>query len=208
MLRTTTLQHLEEKLSKFYQKFMLEKDIDLSRAVFQDPKHHPDYHLDIGSFHNNRHFKLKEKIVIAILSWFCSEGIRYSLNLWLEANWGAERKEVKEILLHSKQSALGWLFIQEDFNDNDFFGNYLRKEAITPFLKLKMKVEVRRKNIKRYSGWCRGPKDQSSVVDNLHKRVNYRESEEEYTSRIIEELTFQHTIENLFEKIEKFYSQC
>lgn len=199
-------EDLDVKLSTFYRKVLLEKDIDLSRAVLRDPTHSQHYFQDIGSFVKPQSFKLKEKIMLAVLHWYCSDEIRFSLNMFLEEHWGRERLELKAVLLSSKRNTLAWLVIQEDFNEHDFFGNYLTKNSFTTFFKLKFREERKKRSLKRYTGWCRGPQDHSSVVDNLTKRLRYRLSEEEYNIMILEELEIQSEIDSLLLRIEEFYN--
>lgn len=200
-------EDLDVKLSSFYREELLWKDIDLSKAVLRDPNHQSVNFTDIGTFTKPSSFKLKEKIMLGILHWYCSDEIRFSINILLEENWGRERIELKAVLLSSKRNALAWLIIQDEFNEFDFFGNLLKKNQFNNFFNLKFKIERKKRNLKRYTGWCRGPQDHSSRVDNLTKRVRYRESEEEYNIRILEELEIQHKVDSLFLEIEEFYNR-
>lgn len=199
-------EELEDKLIQFCETVLSQKCIDLTELVLRDPKQPTDpYFWDIGSFVKPQRFKLKEKQMLALLHWYFPEEIRYQINLFLEENWGNERKELKEVLLSSKRTALAWFIIQEEFNERDFFGNYLKKSNFSVFFNLKLRRVTKKRNLKKYTGWCRGPQDHSSMVDNITRRVQWRESEEEYQQRILEEIEFDNFVESIFLKIEQFY---
>jgi hypothetical protein len=72
--------------------------------------------------------KLKEKILLALFSWYAPKEIGVLLNLRLCEIWGEERRDLKETLLDSKLFALGALLVQDKWNENDFFGNILTEE--------------------------------------------------------------------------------
>jgi hypothetical protein len=145
--------------------------------------------------------------MLGLLHWYCSDEIRFSINLFLEENWGRERRELKAVLLSSKRNALAWIIIQKEFNESDFFGNYLSKNQFNNFFRLRFKIEQKKQNLRKYTGWCRGPQDYSSRVDNLTKRVRFRESEEDYTLRIQEDFEFQHLVDSLFSEIQEYYDK-
>lgn len=187
---------------------MREKDIDLSKAVFRDPNHHSrEFLVDPTTFQNPDRFNLKEKIILGILHWYCSEEIRFLINLWLDANWGKERLDIKDVVLNSKRTALGWLKVQDEFGDRDFFGNYLQKSLINPFLRLKLRKQNVSSKPKKYSGWCRGPKDQSSTVDNLNSRTKIGKGTEFAVEELQRQLELTLLIESLYDKIEEFYDK-
>ena len=199
-------EEFDGKLIQFYETKLLKKCIDLRKQVLQDSKQPTDdYFWDKGSFVKPKSFKLKEKLMLALIHWYFPEEIKFTINLFLEETWGNERRELKEVLLSSKRSALTWFIIQNEFNERDFFGNYLVLNNFRNFLNLKFKKITKKRNLKKYTGWCRGPQDHSSRVDNITKRVQWRETEEDYQQRILEEIEFNNTVELIFLKIEEYY---
>lgn len=112
-------------LTRFLRKIQsLGVDQELTRAIVDTPT------LNLRNLQGEVHFSkaLKEKdyLVLAILSWYLPEEIGYLLNQSLFDKWKAQNYSAeKEILLSSKDLALSYLQIQDKFNDNDFFGNYL-----------------------------------------------------------------------------------
>lgn len=100
--------------------------------------------------------KLKDKYVLALLSWYLPEEIGILIRLSLEENWGVESAEVGTIVLNSKEFALAWFIIQDRFNENDFFGNYLTEERVAHISKILAFKRESRRRVKRYTGYCRG----------------------------------------------------
>jgi hypothetical protein len=94
-----------------------------------------------------------------VASWYFPEEIGVLVRLNLEETWGDERQEVGEALLTSKAFALAWLIIQEDFNENDFFGNYLSPAKVKQLLRFLEFKRVSTKKVERYTGYCRGHRD-------------------------------------------------
>lgn len=202
---TTDLTVLDQNLRNFYEEFLRAKDLDLSTTVLRDPKPDAVVQFDISSFRKPEKFSLKEKMMLGILHWYFSKEIRFSINLWLERHWGQERKEVKEVLLNSKRTALGWLKIQTDFNDSDFYGNYLKQNNFSAFFRLKFQSDRKRK-VKRYTGWCRGPQDHCSRVQSHWSRTKIRLSTEWTNQEIDKEMEFQILVDSLFDEISEFYN--
>lgn len=100
--------------------------------------------------------KRKDLIILSILSWFISEEIGFLLRLSLSQNWKGQNSEVKEVLLSSKDFCLSWLQIQTEFNENDFFGNYLTKKRLD---NLSFQLYFRKfsnRKVEKYTGYCRG----------------------------------------------------
>lgn len=203
MITHLTVNELDSKIQSFADISLGEKVTFLRSHILMDPT------LQLEKFDteftNPSNFKLKEKIMLALVHWYFPDEIKFLINLWLEKHWGTERKEVKVILLTSKRSALGWLFIQEDFNNFDFFGNYLKKETFRAFSKIKFRRIYKPKGVKRYSGWCRGPKDQGSMNDNINSRTKIRDGHEFVAQVLLEEVELNNQIELLFNQIDDFY---
>jgi hypothetical protein len=87
---------------------------------------------------NEINFKLKglnEKILFGILHWYFPAEIRVIFNLWLEEHFGEDYSEVKEIILLSKETALGYLLVQDRWSSRDFYGNVLTKKQTSNFQK-------------------------------------------------------------------------
>jgi hypothetical protein len=133
-----------------------------SEILLQDVSDDPTQYLgtlsfDVTTLRTPR--KLKEKITLAIASWYFPEEIGTLVRINLEETWGTERQEVGEVLLASKAFALAWLIIQEDFNEYDFFGNYLSQPRVKQLLRFLEFKQVSTKKVKRYTGYCRGHRD-------------------------------------------------
>lgn len=107
--------------------------------------------------------KINQKIVLATIHWYFPEEIRWLTNLWLTENWGAEHREIRDVLLISKDFALGYLLIQDRFNNHDFFGNMLNKQ----FAKILSSnyfdfKKTSLSKVERYTGYCRGYSESSN----------------------------------------------
>lgn len=107
---------------------------------------------------------LEDKILLALLSWYVPRNVRFLLILWLDANWGPDFREVKEVILNNKEWALGWLQIQERWNGNDFFGNVLTKNFVRRACTASGFRKVSTKKVRRYTGWSRGHRDGTSSI--------------------------------------------
>lgn len=105
--------------------------------------------------------KLKDKIVLATLSWYFSEEVGILIRLSLEEHWGAELQEVGTVVLTSKEFCLTWLQIQEDFNEYDFFGNYFSEKQVDRVLQQLDFAKKSHRKVKRYTGYCRGYRESS-----------------------------------------------
>jgi hypothetical protein len=99
---------------------------------------------------------LDEKISLGVISWFTPEEIRWTLQFWIIDNWGGEFKEVKDIILTSKNIALGYLIIQNRFSSSDFFGNILRKLSKKINSNSFNFQRVKTGKVDKYTGYCRG----------------------------------------------------
>lgn len=104
--------------------------------------------------------KVNHKIALGIMSWYMPEETRILLQFWLQEHWGGEYKEVRDVVLTSKDFALAYLCVQDRWSDRDFFGNVLDKnlqrlwETTTFWL-------LSQRPVKRYTGYCRGYQESS-----------------------------------------------
>lgn len=115
--------------------------------------------------------KLKDKIVLGIMHWYMPLELKVIVNLWLEENWGPELKEVKEVLLTSKEMALGWILVQEFWNNNDFFGNIACASRLERICRL-MSLPKKRTSQPRKKTFRRGYNDKGSLRP-LHRSLGY-----------------------------------
>jgi hypothetical protein len=81
--------------------------------------------LTMLSVKGNLSLRITDKILLGVLHWYFPAELRCLFNLWLEQHWGLEFKEVKDILLTSKKTSLGYLLVQDRWNNSDFYGNVL-----------------------------------------------------------------------------------
>jgi hypothetical protein len=106
---------------------------------------------------------LKEKILIGVLHWYFPEEIRYLFNLRLEESWGAENLEIRDCLLLSKKTALGWLLVQDRWSTRDFYGNILKNTNLRSLNLSRFKDRNRSKP--KESVFRRGYNDKGSLRD-------------------------------------------
>lgn len=136
------LKHFSSKMKKLHTLLLVESDTETCSYDFTKFRI-PELTLD-------------EKISLGVISWFTPETIRWTLQFWIIENWGGEYKEVKDIILTSKNLALGYLIVQNRFSSSDFFGNILRK--------LSKKInsnsfdfqKEKTGKVEKYTGYCRG----------------------------------------------------
>jgi hypothetical protein len=107
--------------------------------------------------------KLKDKLILALLSWYMVEEIGDLVRLDLEENWGADSEEVGAIVLTSKEYCLSWFIIQKEFDSFEFFGNYLSEARVSTILKQLQFHRLSAKKVKRYTGYCRGHRESNST---------------------------------------------
>lgn len=148
---------------------------------------------------------LDDKILLAILSWYVPQNLRFQLILWLDQNWGPEQKEVKEVILVSKVWALAWLQIQNRWNANDFFGLLKggRLKGIVANIAHR-RIIHRKAKIRRYTGWCRGHRDGTAPIHSNLSRVYPSREEilEIERKRNLRELIYQENLQALRGRIE------
>jgi hypothetical protein len=148
--------------------------------------------------------KVKEKKLLAIFSWYFPEEIRWLIQFWLSENWGGESKEVKEVLLTSKETALGWLIIQKEFSTRDFYGNILKENTFRIFLSRSFDfVSINlRKKVKKYTGYCRGYQDNSRTNIDPYKVVSPKTIS--VTEKLMKEIEHQQKVTQLLDEIHEF----
>lgn len=135
MFAKLTYQELDRQLEKFWVRCCAKRCEDRRIPVVVDPDSGLEQ-LDLeGIYFPVR--TLKEKILLALLQWYFPEELSVQINLWLEEHWGPEHKDEKSVLNSSKSTALGWLLVQERWNEHDFFGNILKEENVRNILKFK-----------------------------------------------------------------------
>lgn len=143
--------------------------------------------------------------MLSLLSWYLPEEIRLIFQFSLEEHWSKCNADAVErkILLNSKAYALAFVHQIEDWNENDFYGNYLSKGNVKRlFLLFGFKRNSVRK-ISRYSGYCRGYRDSRRESSNKvphHLRVGVISEEE----LVLQKLAFDFEVFRLSEKIERF----
>lgn len=123
MLSTTSLKSLKLRIDELYQKLGTEELKLLTAKVSMNPTLLKGEELN--SFRFRGILTLRDKLFLGILLWYVPNEIRVLGQLWLEENWGGERREWIAVLNTSKVTALGLILVQDDFNDNDLWGNYL-----------------------------------------------------------------------------------
>lgn len=151
-----------------------------------------------------RGLSLNERIFIGVFSWYLPEEVRFAFHFALEENWGGDFKEVKEVLLLSKRTALGYLLVQDRFNEFDLFGNILSKNStILRNFRLVRFQEIKqsRKGIKRIN-FC-DYKDKGSCRPDSNPEPVYDYRKLLTVDQLIErELALQAAVEALLSEIE------
>lgn len=164
MFKSTDLLSIDLSIENVYQKLFRKTTENLRNFISDSPKQYEDVfqHFDLTKLMIKTD-KLNHKLGLAILSWYFPVEIRFLVQLQLESNWGTESREVKEILLTSKDLALAWLIRCSDWTENDFFGNIIGKD-LSKIWSLTGFVQVSRKKVEKYSGYCRGYRESNRGV--------------------------------------------
>lgn len=154
-----SFEQLDSSLSNFYSKYLSEKTESLRIQISDNPKQNQIIqNFDFTRFHLKVH-KDNQFVGLAILSWYMPDEIKFLLQLQLrEVNLQAYDFRLMEILLSSKEYALGYLLINERWTERDFFGNVLDKKFIRNWLSVTF-LKLSRKKVPRYTGYCRGYRD-------------------------------------------------
>lgn len=205
MLRNLSLQELDQTIQKFYDESSLETECQVLRNQVSDSSKW-ESNIDLTTLRFPTCIRsLDNKLRLAILHWYMPEEVRWLINLWLTDHWGNDFKEVKSVILTSKNHTLGWLLIQERWSDRDFFGNVLCKGAMSwfscsgPRTTVRFKSKTGRvKKAQRHRGYRdKGSKRPEHDVP----RVDYRKIrtvEEQY----LLELELQRRVQLLFLQVE------
>lgn len=146
------LNDLDSMLSRLHQKLFGQRELTLIDHLLAGPTLSFEYDLTRLRIPSR---KAKDLIGLAVSSWYMTDEIRFLLQLELSSVWPAESKEVGEILLTSKEFMLAWLIIQDQWNENDFFGNVLDKR-LSRLWNLVTFHRKPRSSVKKYTGWSRG----------------------------------------------------
>jgi hypothetical protein len=206
----TSFEQLDSDFREFYQEFGEFRIKELSLQLRDSPTQYtqyPDY--DFTNFHFKTN-KKKDLIFLSILSWYFPEDIRIIFQLSLEEHWAkidslsVERK----ILLTSKAFALAWCLLIGEWNDNDFYGNYLskKKKFIPSLFKMFNFKRLSSKRVKRYTGYCRGyPGSHRRVRNSVPPELRVETLSEE--ELIIQKLEFNSLVESISNRIEDYLSR-
>lgn len=217
MFKTLNINNLDLKIQEFVDEKFTDYLQDRRSKVLRGPKHNPnnDYHYEF-IVKGSKHWKLKELRLISIMSWYISPEIRYHLNLFLDEIWTKQLetyseeqalslKLEKELMLSSKQNCLGYILLQDEFNEFDFFGNILNLDNIKSFDSFKIICIIVgdfKPSDKQYSGWCRGPKDKGSTSTKIDPN-KYVKNTSILRKRLENELKFEQLLADFLDKIDK-----
>lgn len=170
-----SFESLDLQLQKFVDECpqLLEKIKELRDLVLVNPTKNNKY--DLTGLTWNSNFELNEKILLGILHWYFPEELRFTFNLELDRIWGNDYIEYKVILI-SKKVALGFLLVQDRWNEFDFFGNILKAKTLRKFWSLRFKISDSQKTGKfRKLNFCDYKDKGSKPPDHQREPVyNYR----------------------------------
>lgn len=164
----SNLQNLSRGIDKFYRRSLFESLNPLSTTVTDITTQYADYLTTTLLDFTSVNFKSKSQdflLCLGVIHWWFPEEISFLINLWLEENTKEQILVDMEIILSSKNNALGWLLVQDRWNGNDFFG-ILNSKAFLEIVKniklcLKSKDEKPANTVEKYTGYCRGYRDNS-----------------------------------------------
>lgn len=206
------IQKTDNYLKKFSEKHLSEFCEDRRNQVFRTTKHETENFHRVFELVGPRRLKLKECYILGILHWYFPDEIRYLVNLYLYENWTEHDLVEKEVILSSKKNMLGWIHTQEKFTMKHIFSGIIHKQNLKSVNKLKIKSYLRssgaEKSDKRYSGWCRGPKDKGSTSSADFENVRQINDYKNIIKSIEDELEFKLLLEQALEKIKIFYEAC
>lgn len=169
MLRKT-LQELDTDIGRIFS-YSGKRHVESLRMFLSDsPSQYQDVfqHYDLTKFHFGFNRKYQDLVRLAILSWYFPEELRCLFQLCLEEHWSEldDFSVEKEILLVSKDVCLAWCILQENWNNNDFFGNIISEKAIDLALKQIKFLKKSRRRVKKYTGYCRGYRESNTGAPN------------------------------------------
>lgn len=127
----------------FEDRLIQEKCLVLRNHVLDSSNLQSNYETNAVFFKGK---KLKEKILLGLVSWYLPEEVGFLIRFWLEENWGSEKKEWCRIIGTSKLYALTLILIQDEYSNRDFFGNIASKQYIERSIS---KVSIPRRNTTR-----------------------------------------------------------
>jgi hypothetical protein len=210
MTNSTLLRSTEKQLQRFYQENLETFCLDRSREVLLSTKHFSEVSYGEIELKVTKYWSLRELYLIGVLHWYFPEEIRYLVNLLLYEIWTEHDLLEKEIILSSKKNMLGWIHTQDKFNLNEFFGRVISKEHLKKFKRVKVRVNWKLQNErtdKRYSGWCRGPKDKHATSSPDSTRFSKIDYELSVNQRLLWEKEFEINYDSNLERIEEWWSQ-
>lgn len=155
MFKSDDLTLIDQEISKFYRKFLSPRTESLRQLLLDSPTQESILQKYDLTRLNFKFQKEREFRTLAIISWYFPDEIRLLVQVELSDSWKASQKEVKEILLTSKDYALTWLMRVSRWTESDFFGNILNKSFVRIFNLTEFRVKSR-KRVPRYTGYCRG----------------------------------------------------
>jgi hypothetical protein len=155
-----TLKEFDLQLERFYSKYLKERTESLRTKILDSPTQWPEDQDPTRLWIKAK--KQRHWIVLALMSWYAPEEVRFLLQLELleHKQWDVVDFDLGELLLTSKSYALGYVLEQEFWNESDFFGNVLNKEFVTIWMSLDF-ARISTRKVPRYSGYCRGYQDSS-----------------------------------------------
>lgn len=159
MLASVSYQLLDLQFQNFYDLYLATECKDRRVPVAVDPNLENETWEPNGLYLPN--LNIEEKILLGVLQWYMPEDLSVLMNLWLEEHWGGEFKEIRDVLLSSKDTALGYILVSDRWNERDFYGNVLKKERVRKILRYRFRKRVTRKPTKKV--WRRGYNDKGNL---------------------------------------------
>jgi hypothetical protein len=156
----SSFQRIDLEIESYHSKYLQKRTESLRTILLDNPKQEiqwTKYDFTRLYFGNLR---LRQKIALALMSWYMNEEIRFLVQMELREIWGGDSREVMEVLLTSKEFALTWIYSISGWNERILFGNVLNRELGN----LWQRVDFRRlsqRKVRRYTGYCRGYQESS-----------------------------------------------
>lgn len=144
---------------------------ELRDLVLTNPKKNNFYDITSLTWKTGK-MKLTEKILLGVLHWYFPEELRFTFHLELERIWGSDFKEIREVLLTSKKTALGFLLIQDRWDERAFLG-FLNERSLRTFLTVKFRITDSQKTGKFKKLNFRDYKDKGSKPPEHHREPVY-----------------------------------
>lgn len=199
MLTDVSYQELDEKLSEFWRSNAEKRCLDRRIPVVVDPQMSWEM-LDLEGIYFPVK-KIEEKILLGIFQWYTHRELGVQIYLWLEEHWGPEHLDVKAMLLDTKETALGWLLIQDRWSSRDFFGNVLKKENLRNILRfkyLRSSCRPRPRKTQRHRGY-----NDKGTLRPQHRSLSYDYRKlRSYDEQLEVERQLEESIDELFQVIQ------